>query len=306
MGTESMTERLRRISYSAMMGFLKQGSLQELASRRVELGPAVNTVDIPAGGESQSGFLASGIFTTHTHGKVPYVSSFAEAGMAGTPTPPSTPTTSTAPPTSPYVPVSVPPADQMEPIYIAAAETADRFMGPQLCRNPWPLVAAVIGVLSASEESNFLHENSKTRVKDAIRFLSERLATLVSIVDPSAPRINTANPVPAGATPAPVKGPARMMLQDIAKGLARRVPLTKLVTIDADVRPYLASLLVAAMHRAGDELIIPSDLKFRQVTSEAFEEMLRVRAGQTYDNYGLIAADLAGGKKASKAELDRQ
>ena len=34
--------------------------------------------------------------------------------------------------------------------------------------------------------------------------------------------------------------------------------------------------------------------------------MLRVRAGQTYDNYGLIAADLAGGKKASKAELDRQ
>ena len=62
----------------------------------------------------------------------------------------------------------------------------------------------------------------------------------------------------------------------------------------------------AAMHRAGNELIIPSDLKFRQVTSEAFEEMLRVRAGQTYDNYGLIAADLAGGKKASKAELDRQ
>ena len=34
--------------------------------------------------------------------------------------------------------------------------------------------------------------------------------------------------------------------------------------------------------------------------------MLRVRAGQTYDNYGLITADLAGGKKASKAELDRQ
>jgi len=109
MGTESMTERLRRISYSAMMGFLKQGSLQELASRRVELGPAVNTVDISAGGESQSGFLASGIFTTHTSGKVPYVSSFAKAGMAGTP--PSTPTISTALPASTYVPVPVPPVD---------------------------------------------------------------------------------------------------------------------------------------------------------------------------------------------------
>ncbi len=151
----------------------------------------------------------------------------------------------------------------MEPIYIAAAKAADKFMGPQLCRNPWPLAAAVIGLLSASEEADFLHEDSKARVKDSIRFLSERLATLVSIVDPSAPRINTGSPVPAGATPAPVRGPARTMLQDIAKGLARRVPLTKLVTIDADVRPYLASLLVAAMHRAGDELIIPADLKFR-------------------------------------------
>ena len=53
------------------------------------------------------------------------------------------------------------------------------------------------------------------------------------------------------------------MLQDIARGLARRVPLTKLVTIDADVCPYLASLLVAAMHRAGDELVIPTDLRIR-------------------------------------------
>ena len=150
----------------------------------------------------------------------------------------------------------------MEPIYIAAAETADRFMGPQLCRNPWPLAAAVIRILTASEESPYLHESSKTKVKDAIRFLSKRLATLVSIVHPSAPRVNTANLVPTGAE-APVRGPARTMLQDIAWGLACRVPLTKLVAIDADVRPYLASLLVAAMHHAGDELVIPSYLRFR-------------------------------------------
>ena len=127
-------------------------------------------------------------------------------------------------------------------------------------------------------ESPYLHESSKTKVKDAIRFLSERLAALVSLVDPSAPRINTANPLPAGAE-APVRGPARTMLQDIARGLARRVPLTKLVTINADVRPYLASLLVAAMHQAGDELVIPADLKFRQITADAFEEMLRLQAG---------------------------
>ena len=110
MGTESMTERLRRILYSAMMGFLKQGSVQELASRRTELSPTVNAINTSAGGVPHLGFLASGIFTTHTNGKEPYVSSFAEAGMAGTP--PSTPA-STAPPASSYVPVSVPPVEQM-------------------------------------------------------------------------------------------------------------------------------------------------------------------------------------------------
>jgi hypothetical protein len=96
-----MTKRLRRISYVAMMGFLKQGSLQELASRRTDLTPAVNTVDTMSGGVPYSGFLESGIFTTHTDGKEPYVSGFTEAGMAGTP-----PSTSS---TSQYVPVPVPP-----------------------------------------------------------------------------------------------------------------------------------------------------------------------------------------------------
>jgi hypothetical protein len=69
------------------------------------------------------------------------------------------------------------------------------------------------------------------------------------------------------------------MLQDIARGLAHRVPLTKMVTIYADVRPYLASLLVAAMYRAGDELVIPADLKLKQITEDTFEEMLRLQAG---------------------------
>lgn len=69
------------------------------------------------------------------------------------------------------------------------------------------------------------------------------------------------------------------MLQDIARGLARRVPLTKLVTLDGDVRPYLASLLVSAMHRAGDELVIPGDMRVRQLTTEEFENMLKFQAG---------------------------
>ncbi len=52
------------------------------------------------------------------------------------------------------------------------------------------------------------------------------------------------------------------------------MPLTKLVTLDSDVRPYLASLMVSALHRAGEELVIPDDLKVREVTAEAFAKLL--------------------------------
>ena len=164
-------------------------------------------------------------------------------------------------------------------------------MDPELCGNPWPLVAATIGVLSESEASPHLPDAAKTKVTEAIRFLGERLATLVALVDPSAPAINTANVLPTGAQR---KGPARTMLQDIARGLARRVPLTKLVTLDSDVRPYLASLLISAVHRAGDTLVIPNDIKDRYATEEEFNNLLKEQAGQSYDNYGMIAADLMG------------
>jgi hypothetical protein len=79
------------------------------------------------------------------------------------------------------------------------------------------------------------------------------------------------------------------MLFDIARGLARRVPLTKLVALDGDVRPYLASLMISAIHQAGDALVIPDDLKLKMVTIDTFNEMIKQEAGRTYDNYGMIS-----------------
>lgn len=78
------------------------------------------------------------------------------------------------------------------------------------------------------------------------------------------------------------------MLNDIARGLARRVPLTKLVQLDGDVRPYLASLMIAALHKAGEELVVPDTLTIRKVTEEAFDNLLKADAGKSYNNYGLI------------------
>ncbi len=59
-----------------------------------------------------------------------------------------------------------------------------------------------------------------------------------------------------------------MMMNDIARGLAHHVPLTKLVQLDGDIRPYLASLMIAALNKAGDELVIPDTLRIKRLTEE--------------------------------------
>ena len=94
-------------------------------------------------------------------------------------------------------------------------------------------------------------------------YLAERLAALTSLVDPSAPSVNNAftpDVIPRGES-GRRRGPSRTLLFDVARGLARRVPLTKLV--DGDVRPYLAALMVAALVRAHETLTIPDTLKLR-------------------------------------------
>ena len=72
-------------------------------------------------------------------------------------------------------------------VYTTGLAMADEAFPPELCANPLPMLAAVIGVLSTSEESPMLPDESKQKVTGAIRFMVERLATLTSLVDSSAP-----------------------------------------------------------------------------------------------------------------------
>lgn len=129
------------------------------------------------------------------------------------------------------------------------------------------MLAAVMGVLAASEESPNSTPDDKEVLADAIQFLAERVATVTRLVDPSAPTVNMMDAIPRGEG-GRRKGPARTMLFDVARGLARRIPLTKLVALDGDVRPYLASLMVSALHRANDTLVYPNDMKVEAVTRE--------------------------------------
>ena len=85
------------------------------------------------------------------------------------------------------------------------------------------------------------------------------------------------------------RGPSRTLLFDVTCGLAHRVPLTKLVELDGDVRPYLAALMVATLARAGETLVVPEGTRISTMTREAFDNMLLKEAGRNYDNYGLVS-----------------
>ena len=83
------------------------------------------------------------------------------------------------------------------------------------------------------------------------------------------------------------RGPSRTLLFDVTCGLAHRVPLTKLVKLDGNVRPYLAALMVATLAWVGKTLVVPEGTRIS--TREAFDNMLLKEAGCNYDNYGLVS-----------------
>ena len=195
----------------------------------------------------------------------------------------------------------------MAEVYAAGWATADQVFQPVMCVNPLPTLAAVIAVLSESEKNPQLPESGKKEVSEALRYLAERVAAVSVLVDGSTPDVAQLDSVPRGDG-GRKRAPARTMMYDIARGLARRVPLMKLVDLDDDVRPYLAALMVSAIHKAKGELIIPEDLQFRKVTVDAFHNMLAKDSGRTYDNYGAIARQLGGDEPAAdpaKLQMDR-
>lgn len=151
----------------------------------------------------------------------------------------------------------------MMKVYTVGLAAADQVLPPEMCKDPLPMLAAVMGILAVSEESPMLPDSDKGEIREAISYLSERLATVSALVDSSTPTVNMADLLPRGR-----RGPTRTMMFDVARGLARRVPLTKLVALDGDVRPYLAALMVAALHRAKDKLVVPHDLEIEKVTRE--------------------------------------
>ena len=147
--------------------------------------------------------------------------------------------------------MTMPDDEEMMRVYSIGMAAADLYLEPELWRDPLPLVAAVMGMLATSEASPMVSDADREEISAAIRFFAERIMTLTRLMDASAPSVNFFESVPRGQG-GRRKGPARTILMDVARGMARRVPLTKLVAMDSDVRPFLAALMVATLQKAGE------------------------------------------------------
>ena len=120
-------------------------------------------------------------------------------------------------------------------------------------------------------------------------YLAEWLATIAALVDNSMPIAAALfNAIPRGEG-GKWRGLSRTLLFDVARGLARRVPLTKLVELDGDVHTYLAALMVATLAWAGKTLVVPEGTRISTVTREAFNNILLKETSHNYDNYGLVS-----------------
>ena len=89
-------------------------------------------------------------------------------------------------------------------------------------------------------------------------------------------------------------------LFDVARAFSRRVPLGRLVEIEPAVRPYLASLLVAAVDKAGKVLRVPMSLKLEQVTQEDFENHLLQLTAANYPYYGMLTSMSRNASKSAE------
>ena len=120
-------------------------------------------------------------------------------------------------------------------------------------------------------------------------YLAERLATIAALVDKSTPIVAALfDAIPRGKG-GKQRGPSRTLLFDVDCELAYRVPLTKLVELDGDVHPYLATLMVATLARADETLVVAEGTCITMMTRETFNNMLFKEAGHNYDNYGLVS-----------------
>ena len=120
-----------------------------------------------------------------------------------------------------------------------------------------------------------LSTSNRQTAKDVAAFLVERISTTTALAEGKCSGVHL---VPRGIDGR--REPAQTLLFDVVHTLTKKVPLMKLVKLDQDIRPYLATLMVAAMAKAGQVLHVPRRLEVREVSDTEFDSLLWSMAGQ--------------------------
>ena len=168
-------------------------------------------------------------------------------------------------------------------------EAANAVLPSSLFADPMLSLAGMLTIFQVTLDSPFVAPKDKAQVAKAGGYLAEWLATIAALVDKSTPTVAALfDAIPRGKG-GKRKEPSMTLLFHVACRLARHIPLTKLVELDGDIRPYLATLMVAALARAGKTLVVPEGMRISMMTREAFDNMLLKEARCNYDNYSLFS-----------------
>ena len=151
-----------------------------------------------------------------------------------------------------------------------------------------PLLA-ILAIFKAMLDSPSAAQKDKAQVAKAGNYLAERLATVAALVDKLTPAMVALFDTIPHSKEGRQRELGKTLLFEVACGLAQRVPLTKLVKLDGDVRPYLTPLMVATLAWVGENLVVPEGMWIMKMIREVLNNMLLREASHTYDNYGLIS-----------------
>ena len=64
--------------------------------------------------------------------------------------------------------------------------------------------------------------------------------------------------------------------------------MSRLIEIEPDIRPYLATIVVRAVQRAGQALTVPEQLRLNIVTEKEYADHQLGLAAKTYNPYGAL------------------
>ena len=149
---------------------------------------------------------------------------------------------------------------------------------------------SALSALFAAEKSRLRDQGDLVgvgMVEDVEHKAADRVCALAAVHPEPVVRALSAEWVPRHARGRSDAEPTTLF--DVARRFARKVPLTKLVTLEADVRPYLACVIIDAIQKAGDTLEIPEGLDVRKYSREAWEAHKATLAGRTYEAYGSLS-----------------